>query len=232
MQASTQKTSVSDYLARESTSASRHEYVDGEIYAMSGASRRHNLLATNLLRHAANAAVNRLGCQVFGGAMKVRVEARNSFYYPDVSGTCDVDDRDERFLTRPCTRRPSTYRSRSSPHTYHALSRQFKAQSGCTLHEFRTLVRLKRSAEVRPHGERVATRCGFDDPYYFSRAFRSHFGVALTSYQIELHERLRCDVARHCPGFYGVRVDPAQGLTMDLTVRSKSEVLRVTSARS
>lgn len=92
----------SEYLALERRSPVKHEYVDGEIYAMSGASRRHNLLATNLIRHAANAAAEHPPCQVFGSDMKVRVEARNSFYYPDVSACCDPDDRHELYLARPC----------------------------------------------------------------------------------------------------------------------------------
>ncbi|NJO13010.1 MAG: hypothetical protein HC872_05545 [Gammaproteobacteria bacterium] len=40
------RTTVADYLALESRSHIRHEYVDGELHAMSGASRRHNLLVT------------------------------------------------------------------------------------------------------------------------------------------------------------------------------------------
>lgn len=91
-----------EYLDLEQRSSIKHEFVDGEIYVMSGASRRHNLLTTNLIRHAANAAAGRKGCQVFGSDMKVHVEARNSFYYPDVSATCDPEDRGELYLTRPC----------------------------------------------------------------------------------------------------------------------------------
>lgn len=102
MQRQACRTSPAEYLRSESASPTKHEYVDGEIYAMAGASRRHNLLASNLIRLAGNAAVERGGCQVFGSDMMVYVEARNSFYYPDVSGCCDPDDRDERYLTRPC----------------------------------------------------------------------------------------------------------------------------------
>ena len=102
MQTQSQRTSVAEYFALEERSSVRHEYVDGEIYVMAGASRRHNLLTTNLLRHAANAALQHKNCQVFGGSMKVQVRARNSFYYPDVSASCDPDDREEYYLTSPC----------------------------------------------------------------------------------------------------------------------------------
>lgn len=90
------------YLDREQHSAVKSEYVDGEIYAMSGAKRQHNLIASGLIYHARGAANSRGVCQVFGSDMKVYVEAHNSFYYPDLSVCCDPDDRNELFLTRPC----------------------------------------------------------------------------------------------------------------------------------
>lgn len=102
MQQRYQRTSPAQYLACEAQSSTKHEYVDGEIYAMAGASRRHNLLVTNLIRRTGNAAARHDGCQVFGSDMKVRVAARNSFYYPDVSGCCDPDDREELYVSRPC----------------------------------------------------------------------------------------------------------------------------------
>jgi Uma2 family endonuclease len=76
--------------------------VDGEIYAMSGAKRRHNLIAANFLACAWGAARHVAGCQVFGSDMKLYVETRNSFYYPDLSACCDPSDRNELFLSRPC----------------------------------------------------------------------------------------------------------------------------------
>lgn len=102
MQKEACKTSVAEYLDREERSPVRHEYVDGEVHAMVGASRRHNLLVTKLLKHAAIAADRKEGCEVFSGSMKVHVAARNSFYYPDLSVCCDPQDREELYLTRPC----------------------------------------------------------------------------------------------------------------------------------
>jgi Uma2 family endonuclease len=94
--------SVDDYLAGEAQGPRKHEYVDGEIYAMAGASRRHNVLASNIHVRAGNAAHRTPNCQVFGSDMKVYVETRNSFYYPDLSACCDPTDRNEQFLARPC----------------------------------------------------------------------------------------------------------------------------------
>jgi Uma2 family endonuclease len=95
--------SPAEYLDREETSPVKCEYVNGEIYAMTGAKRAHNLIASNLVYRARGAATgHRSGCQVFGSDMKVYVETRNSFYYPDLSVCCDPSDRNDLFLRRPC----------------------------------------------------------------------------------------------------------------------------------
>ena len=95
--------SLAEYLDREEKSPVKCEYVNGEIYAMSGAKRRHNLIAANLRYRARGAATGRRSdCQVFGSDMKVYVETHNSFYYPDLSVCCDPSDRDDLFLSRPC----------------------------------------------------------------------------------------------------------------------------------
>lgn len=100
MQRKAQRMSVADYLAFEERSQARHEYVDGEIYAMSGASRRHHLLMGNLFWHARKAAAGH--CQIFTSGMMLRVETRNSFYYPDVYGCCDPVDDGDRYTISPC----------------------------------------------------------------------------------------------------------------------------------
>jgi Uma2 family endonuclease len=92
---------VEDYLVGEQASQIRHEYVDGAVFAMGGASDRHNLLAGNL--H--TALNNRLPehCQVFMSDMKVRVRTaeQEAFYYPDVLVSCDPSDRQRYFRERP-----------------------------------------------------------------------------------------------------------------------------------
>ena len=65
---------LAEFLDWDARTHIKHEYVDGEIYAMSGASRRHNLIVTNLIRHARAAADRRAQCRIFGPDMKVRVE--------------------------------------------------------------------------------------------------------------------------------------------------------------
>jgi Uma2 family endonuclease len=78
---------VEDYLAGERASETRHEYVEGEAYAMSGASDRHNRIALGLAsRLDAHLAGKR--CETFMSDMKLRAGAE-VFYYPDVMVTCD-----------------------------------------------------------------------------------------------------------------------------------------------
>jgi hypothetical protein len=89
-----------DYLAAERTAEVRHEYVDGEIFAMVGASRRHATIVGNLfvaLRQAARAR----GCQAYANDVKVRVEAANAFYYPDLVATCAGGDDDSYVVKDP-----------------------------------------------------------------------------------------------------------------------------------
>ncbi len=93
--------SVEDYLDNEKTAEVKHEYVAGRVFAMVGVSRTHNLVAGNLYAMLRDH-VESGPCQVFVADVKVRVEAVDAFYYPDVAVTCDPDDTDEYFLTRPC----------------------------------------------------------------------------------------------------------------------------------
>ena len=74
-----------EYLAFEQRSPIRHEYVAGEVYAMTGATTRHNVISSNILRHLHGAARAR-GCRVFVEAIKVSVLDR--VYYPDVIVAC------------------------------------------------------------------------------------------------------------------------------------------------
>ena len=94
------KMSVEEYLESEKTSPVKHEYLDGEVYAMSGASRRHNRITTNLFT-LLSSRLRGGPCEVFVAEVKLRITALNYFYYPDLVVTCDPDDSDDYFVTRP-----------------------------------------------------------------------------------------------------------------------------------
>lgn len=94
---------VEDYLEGETRTEIKHEYLDGEVVAMGGASAKHGLVAGAfygaLLPHA-----RRKGCQLFIADMKVRVEhaGQTYFYYPDIVLACAPDDRETYYRRSPC----------------------------------------------------------------------------------------------------------------------------------
>lgn len=82
------------YLAWEAEQANKHEYHDGEVFAMAGASEAHVTVALNV----AMALRNHLRgspCSVFISDMKLRVEEDNAFFYPDIFVTCADSDRSQ-----------------------------------------------------------------------------------------------------------------------------------------
>lgn len=89
-----------EYLRLEEAAAERHELVAGEVYALAGASRRHNTIVFNV-RAALHAAARGTGCGVYAEQVRVRV-AEDVVYYPDVVVTCDPTDDDTHLVTRPC----------------------------------------------------------------------------------------------------------------------------------
>lgn len=80
------------YLAWEAEQPAKHEYLDGEVFAMAGASAAHVTIALNM----AMALRNHLRggpCSVFISDMKLQVAADNAFFYPDVFVTCAPSDK-------------------------------------------------------------------------------------------------------------------------------------------
>jgi Uma2 family endonuclease len=93
--------SIEEYLEFEEGAPVRHEYVDGEIFAMSGGSRQHELIAGNLFA-AFHAHLRGGPCESFIGNFKLHLEVNESkfFYYPDVMVACGPIV-DNRFCTIP-----------------------------------------------------------------------------------------------------------------------------------
>ncbi len=93
MIASPQPLTPETYLQLEADSLTKHEYINGEVYAMAGASDTHVTLALNLAA-LLRGHVRGTPCRVYISDMKARVEACNCFYYPDVMVTCDPRDQE------------------------------------------------------------------------------------------------------------------------------------------
>ena len=83
---------ASSYLDWEAGQPEKHEYLDGEVFAMAGASDAHVTLAGNVFMALRNH-LRGGPCSVFISDMKLRVEADNAFFYPDVFVTCAESDR-------------------------------------------------------------------------------------------------------------------------------------------
>lgn len=94
--------SIADYLTGEQLSPVRHEYLNGHVYAMVGASDRHGLIALSIAS-ALRSHLRGGPCQVFIADMKVRIESatEDKFYYPDVLVSCAADDRERYFRRAP-----------------------------------------------------------------------------------------------------------------------------------
>ena len=77
-----------EYLAWERKAPFKNEYLSGQILAMSGASRAHNLITGNILTGLNNQLVNR-DCEVYASEMRVKARPITSYFYPDVTVVCD-----------------------------------------------------------------------------------------------------------------------------------------------
>jgi Uma2 family endonuclease len=92
--------SIEEYLRFEEAAGGKHEYVAGEIYAMTGVTYGHATIVTNLMLRLGSAA--RGGpCRVIAVDVKVRA-ANDRIYYPDVVVVCTPHSRDELILREPC----------------------------------------------------------------------------------------------------------------------------------
>ncbi|WP_018076486.1 Uma2 family endonuclease [Thiobacillus denitrificans] len=80
-----------DYLHREEAATSKHELVDGDIFAMAGASERHNRIAGNIFFHLRSATRGK-NCRAFMADMKLRLASGSTYYYPDAMLVCDPAD--------------------------------------------------------------------------------------------------------------------------------------------
>lgn len=89
-----------EYLEGEQDSLVKHEYVNGQAFAMAGSSRRHNRIALNIVK--ALDQKNKNQCEVYASDIKVRIESRKSYYYPDVVMDCSGEMNDEYYLEQPC----------------------------------------------------------------------------------------------------------------------------------
>jgi len=90
--------SEADYLAGELISKIKHEYIDGEVFAMAKASRNHERIGINLLT-ILNQHLKNTPCEPFSSDMKVKADG--CFFYPDVSVVCEDKQGDDYYTEAP-----------------------------------------------------------------------------------------------------------------------------------
>lgn len=79
--------SQKEYLEMERAAPERNEYFNGDIYAMAGASRRHNLISTNVSR-SLSSQLRKRPCEVYSSDMRVKVRKTGLYTYPDIVVVC------------------------------------------------------------------------------------------------------------------------------------------------
>jgi Uma2 family endonuclease len=100
LQEMTGRMTLDGYYALEAVALDeRHEYVRGEVFAMTGTTDRHNLIAQNFC-FALREGLRGGPCQVFMESVKLRLDAADCVYYPDLMVTCSANDAAERLVKR------------------------------------------------------------------------------------------------------------------------------------
>jgi Uma2 family endonuclease len=84
--------SEQEYLAWEAEQIDKNEYVAGEVFSMVGARQEHVIVAGNIFADLREH-LRGTPCRAFIADMKLRVQAMDAFYYPDVMVTCDAADK-------------------------------------------------------------------------------------------------------------------------------------------
>lgn len=82
-----------EYFAWEERQEIKHEYFDGEVYAMSGGTQNHGRIAVRLVSLLDNH-LDDGDCAVFNSDVRVKIQESEKYVYPDASVTCDARDRD------------------------------------------------------------------------------------------------------------------------------------------
>ncbi len=94
-----QRMSAAEFLAWDETQPERWEFVRGEVFAMTGGTDRNNTVALNLA-FALRQHLRGTPCRVYGSGVKLRVEAADCFFYPDLMVTCSAADLADRLIKR------------------------------------------------------------------------------------------------------------------------------------
>ncbi|WP_287126868.1 Uma2 family endonuclease, partial [Desulfobacter sp.] len=80
--------SSEEYLAFEKNSEIKHEFFDGQMFAMTGASLNHNRISRNIEREL-GVLLKGSSCENLSSDMRVKIQAKEQYTYPDIVIVCD-----------------------------------------------------------------------------------------------------------------------------------------------
>ena len=91
-----------EYFEWEEQQLEKHEYMDGEVYAMTGGTQNHSDIAGNFLT-LLKSHLRGSGCKAFNSDLRIKIFESNKYVYPDLSVTCDRRDKTTpQYITYPC----------------------------------------------------------------------------------------------------------------------------------
>lgn len=97
-----QRLTPEEYFTWEEQQLERHEYIDGEVYAMSGGTINHSEIASRFNRILGNH-LDDSGCKTLNSDARISILETNDYSYPDGSVTCDErDKRSTQYIAYPC----------------------------------------------------------------------------------------------------------------------------------
>lgn len=91
-----------EYFAWEEQQLEKHEYIDGQVYAMSGGSVNHSRIAVRFTT-AIDTHLDSRNCIIGNSDLRINIVGTNNYTYPDASVTCDARDKTTtQYITYPC----------------------------------------------------------------------------------------------------------------------------------
>jgi Uma2 family endonuclease len=91
-----------EYFDWEEKQLEKHEYIDGQVYAMSGGTKNHSLISVRSIVLLSNH-LESSGCEIGNSDLRVNIAGTSNYTYPDISVTCDDRDKNTtQYITYPC----------------------------------------------------------------------------------------------------------------------------------
>lgn len=173
--------SPQEYLKLERGAKEKHEYFEGQIIAMAGASLAHNRIVANLMREIGSFLKNK-SCEILPSDIRISVPSYESYMYPDATIVCGKPDmEDEQFDT---LRNPAVIFEVLSPSTEdHDRGKKFFFYRQIpTLKEYVLINTTKSYVEV--------SRRQPDDSWKFEEVTgeKSYLYIATIDYRLSLEE--------------------------------------------